>query len=208
MKTDDAPPATESGPRYSRRRVLVGIAALLSGSSLRGLARAGPAQAPGTAGTVQRHADFLRLSQAITGHVDLDATTADRIEAAMLKADSTFGKKTKVLAGLAAGSADPTALLAAARAAGVGDTALEIVAAWYTGTIGKGKTAVLVAYREALMYRPVSDAQEIPTYCTHGEQWWLHAPPALGIPRLQPTAPSASGPKAAAPAPGAGKAGA
>ena len=67
--------------------------------------------------------------------------------------------------------------MAAARQAGLQDLASDIVAAWYTGTVGRGPTAVVVAYEEALMYQPVRDALTVPTYCSYGPLWWTAAPP-------------------------------
>ncbi|MDQ2148475.1 sugar dehydrogenase complex small subunit [Alcaligenaceae bacterium C4P045] len=78
-----------------------------------------------------------------------------------------------------AGSVAPSAqsLLLAAEQIGLKDLALAIVRAWYTGTVGLGDRAILLAYQEALMYRPVRDALTVPTYCNFGPLWWTGTPP-------------------------------
>ena len=47
-----------------------------------------------------------------------------------------------------------------------------IIAAWYTGVVGKQ----LVTYERAIMYRLVSDALPVPTYCTGEPGSWASAP--------------------------------
>jgi hypothetical protein len=78
-------------------------------------------------------------------------------------------------------------LLAAATAAGLRPAALALVAAWYTGTLGKGTHALTVSYRDALMQRPVADALTPPTYVGGGPAWWSAPPPDVGSPaRMTP----------------------
>ena len=43
-------------------------------------------------------------------------------------------------------------LLRSAQTAGLGDAALAVVTAWYTGTVGTGAKVEVVAYADALMY--------------------------------------------------------
>ena len=155
--------------RPTRRSFLLGTAAII------GVAGAVPAFAE-TQGY-----DFLALSRAMTGHGDLDAVTASRIHAAMTANDLGFSDRARQLAGLAATHADPTALLAAADGVGLRDTMLAIVSAWYTGTVGTGSKAVVVAYADALMYWPVKDGLIVPTYCSNGPLWWTRPAPPAGI---------------------------
>jgi hypothetical protein len=136
----------------------------------------------------------LRLSQAVTGHADLDATIASRLMAALHRADPTFVDHAASLARLVHDGQEPEALLAAASAAGLRDTVLALVAAWYTGTVGHGQQAAMVSYVDALMYRPVSDGLPVPTYCLNGPVWWPGPPPAAGVsaPAGTPLAPPAT----------------
>ena len=103
--------------------------------------------------------------------------TAARMLAAMRKADAGFTDRAAALACLMRVGDDPKALLSAASDVGRRDTALAIVAACYTGTVGQGPGAVVVSYADALMYRPVSDGLTVPTYCSNGPQWWTAPPP-------------------------------
>ena len=126
-------------------------------------------------------AAFLAFSKAITGHPELDATTAGRICAAMLAASGEFAGQLQKLAALAGHNLEPKALLAQADIAGLRGTALSVVAAWYTGTVGSGPKATMVAYAHALMYQPVRDGMTVPTYCNYGPVWWTAAPPAIRV---------------------------
>jgi len=163
----------------TRRSVLLGTAAAITSVNLFAL----PAQAPAVAAddAPLDDAGFLKLSQAITGHADLSAVTATRMFAAMRKADPNLAARMSALARLARADLDAQALLDAASAAGLRDTALAVVAAWYTGTVGKGANAVVVSYVDALMYRPASDGLTVPTYCSRGPLWWTAPPPAAAV---------------------------
>lgn len=127
---------------------------------------------------------FFAFSKAITGHDDIDPLTAARIREALAKSDSSFAHGADVLAQLVqqpGAPIAPEALLAAATDAGLRELALLIVAAWYTGTVGAGTTASVVAYEQALMYRPVADGMSVPTYCDNGPIWWTAEPPPAGV---------------------------
>lgn len=124
---------------------------------------------------------FLTFSKRITGHIDLNPTTATRIEAALRRDYPDFTAQFAQFAPLVERGQPPDALLAAATEAGLRDLVLAIVAAWYTGTVGHGRDAVVVSYAESLMYRPVADAQTVPTYCNFGPLWWVKAPPPVRV---------------------------
>lgn len=124
---------------------------------------------------------FLAFSRAITGHAELDKTTAGRMCAAMLAASTEFAAQLQKLAALADQNLEPKALLSQANIAGLRGTALSIVAAWYTGSIGTGAKSQMFAYAKALMYQPVSDGMTVPTYCNYGPVWWTAAPPAVRV---------------------------
>lgn len=125
---------------------------------------------------------FLQASQRLTGHTDLKPDLADRIAAAFTAQNADFPAKVAQLAALTEGGGTPEVHLAAATKAGLRTEALAIVSAWYTGTVGTGPYAPVVAYADALMFKAVADAVPVPTYCANGPAWWVAKPPALGIP--------------------------
>lgn len=193
-----------------RRRVLAGLAVLAAGRWWHNpLWRAGalvvgagqlPAQAePAVVSSTpvqQVSPQFMRFSQGITEHGDLNTVTGARIEAALKRQVPGFDQQIATLDTFTARQGQPMpdaqALLAAANDAGLHDLVMAIVSAWYTGTVGAGNNAVVVSYREALMYRPVADGQVVPTYCNYGPQWWTQAPPSANV--APPKAPKAPPP--------------
>lgn len=173
-------------PSLGRRHALIGLAALLAQAGFwsNPLSAAMPTPASGLAPATML---FYTLSQTITGHRDLSAGTAARIEQAMGSNVPGFAEQLPRLGALLVTGQEAKALLAAATAADAGlrELALAIVAAWYTGTVtghaAQGSKSIVVAYAEALMYRTVADGQVVPTYCNYGPLWWLKAPPAVGV---------------------------
>ncbi len=125
-------------------------------------------------------AAFLALSRALTGHTDLSPVTAQRIAAALAGDGPESLVALQKLGGLSGQAASPEALMRAAQAAGLGEMAAAIVASWYKGTVDTKAGPVVVAYKEALMYRPVSDGTVVPTYCDFGPMWWQdQLPPGI-----------------------------
>jgi hypothetical protein len=124
---------------------------------------------------------FQRLSQALTGHQDLDAGTANRISEGFGRLFPDLKAHFVALEALAHGRMDPADLLSAANAAGLAEAALAIVTAWYTGAVGKNPTGISVAYADALMNRPVADGLAPPTYQLGGPGWWTVEPPPAGV---------------------------
>lgn len=190
------PPRTPAGG-FTRRQAVLGVAALTAqAAGLGGLAAwpgAGDAQPAGAAVATLPAGDaaagrFLAFSRAITGHGDLDAATAARMHAAMVHAAAGFAAQADALAALVRPGQAPEALLEAAAAAGLRDAALAVVAGWYTGTVGQGAQTTVVAYADALMYRPVADGLTVPTYCNYGPLWWTAEPPAANVPTPKETA--------------------
>lgn len=206
-------PGPDAGPDYSntpginRRQLALGSISLVAlGAGLLRLQAAGAADAPAAAaGTAAvspaETAAFLAFSKAITGHKDLDAITAGRICAAMAKASSDFGPQLQQLVGLVSPDRQPKELLAQASEIGLGGTALSVVAAWYTGTVGSGAGATMVAYARALMYQPVADGMTVPTYCNFGPLWWTAAPPAIRVSAPVQPRPAAAAPTTGTPTP-------
>ena len=169
----------------TRRQFLLATAAV---STAIGVMSSPPevlAQQPATAALDD--ADFLLLSKAVVGHDELNMTIAHRLFAALRHADPTFNDNAAGLARLVHGGQTPEALLDAAKAIGLQETMLTLIAAWYTGTVGHGQQAELVSYADALMYRPVSDGLPVPTYCRDGPLWWPGLPPPAGVSAPTPT---------------------
>jgi hypothetical protein len=181
-----APAGAWAAPMH-RRTVLLGMTASALSLGLASLAVPGlsfAAQAPGL-----NASRFLQASQVLTGYDNLDALTAQRISAAMIAQQPAMAAQLTALADLVqvpANVFNAEALLAAAKQAGFGDAALAVVAAWFKGTVGHGQTAQLVAYKEALMYRPVSDGLIVPTYCGNGPLWWTAPIPDASAPAAGP----------------------
>ena len=175
---------SEAEESATRRAVLVGASVALFGVACAprpdGLGAATPQAASDP--------EFLRLSQTLTGHADLDPVTAGRLSAAFAQVAPDQHAHFKQLEALTKPGMAPADALAAATAVGLGPTVLAIVAAWYTGTAGSGTRAITVAYRDALMQRPVADALDPPTYAMGGPGWWVAAPPDVGLPRSAPAA--------------------
>jgi len=124
---------------------------------------------------------FLRLSQALTGRSDLNSLTADRIADGFKRVEPELYAQFGALGALVRPGAAPSEILASASAAGLRNAALAIVAAWYTGTIGKGTKAITVSYSDALMQMPAADGLAPPTYVLGGPSWWASSPPGAGI---------------------------
>lgn len=170
----------------SRRAAVVwlGLAASATAAAIEDMGRAPASQAPATVAPPAldpAEAGFLAFSRSMTGHGDLAPQTAQRIYAAMAQRSTDFPMQAQRLAQLATTAGGPAALLASASEAGLRETALAVVAAWYTGTVGSGGRASVVAYADALMYAPVRDAQTAPTYCADGPAWWTRDPPPIGV---------------------------
>ncbi|AMO98199.1 membrane bound FAD containing D-sorbitol dehydrogenase family protein [Collimonas arenae] len=152
--------------------MLIGIAAMFAEVGL--LSGSSPTQAQtkiasNAVNSAAGATAFLTLSQALTGHADLNPETAVRISAAMRDTYPDFSAHADKLIGLVQTGQPASSLLAATSGdPALRDTALAIVAAWYTGTIGKGQKAIVVSYADALMYQPVRDALPVPTYCSFG----------------------------------------
>ena len=151
-----------------------------------------PARQPSPQTGAAGDSGFLALSRALTDRHGLNPVTAQRIEAALVPSGVRQAGELPKLIALATNSASGKDLLQAASDAGLKDLAQDIVAAWYTGTVGQGPKAVVVAYQEALMYQPVRDALTVPTYCSYGPLWWKDTTPpdpAIVLPE-SPASPS------------------
>lgn len=169
---DIAPPGFSTA--MTRRTLLVGAGGLLA-SSAWSTSSFALTQLPAGASA------FHAVSTAITGKADLSVMTAERIFAAMQTDDADLGGKIDRLAELAQATSSPEGLRDAADAAGLKPALIAILTAWYTGTVQTKAGPVLVAYNEALMYRPVADGLTVPTYCNKGPLWWTGLPPQITV---------------------------
>jgi hypothetical protein len=133
---------------------------------------------------------FLAMSQVLTGHADIDALTAARLSDAFATLAPDVHAQIRTLCRTIRAGMTPDAALAAADGVGLKAVALTVVAAWYTGTAGSGPKAITVAYRDALMQRPVADALIPPTYALGGPAWWTAEPPEVGLTRPTVRAPN------------------
>lgn len=166
-------PAASPELLLSRRDLLaggtLGLAAFALGS---------PAQADDGA-AVSAKATFLKVSQGVTGHADLSPTTSDRIYDALESSDGTLPYTIMKLGEIIKQQSDPETIKNAATAIHLDGLVMAIISAWYTGTVSASQGPVVVAYAEALMYRPVADGLTVPTYCSRGPIWWTGLPPEI-----------------------------
>ena len=181
----------------ARRRMLLGLATAVAAVEVGALAatpRTGLAAISATSASVVPGSAqaaipavildrFMALSRVMTARADLSAETGARIYQALLAADASRAAAFEALFALPLAGQTAEQMLVAARGQGRDGLLHELVAAWYTGTVGQGNQGVLVAYAEALMYRTVSDGLIVPTYGSYGPLWWTGSPPALGLPQ-------------------------
>lgn len=151
--------------------------ALLAGTAMLWVAAAAPPAFAEDQASGAR--PFHVLSLALTGKGDLSPLTAGRIYEALLRDDAALPGEVATLSRLAQDHRTPEALKTAASEAGLGDLVMKIVTAWYTGTVETAQGPVVVAYAEALMYRPTADGLTVPTYCSNGPLWWSSLPPGI-----------------------------
>ncbi|GAB7127757.1 sugar dehydrogenase complex small subunit [Silvimonas sp. JCM 19000] len=155
-----------------RRRALMLVAALgmmatfpawLQGSVAHAAAAASPQAAP---------AEFLALSQLVTGRSQLDTEVANRIYAALSQKDPAFPGQASALWQHANAGVDGL------QAAALNDPALSkalsnIVSAWYLGEAG----GQVVQYKTAIGNQVVEDVVVTPSYCRAAPGYWTAQPP-------------------------------
>jgi hypothetical protein len=135
---------------------------------------------------------FVLLSKLLTGFPDVNPELAIRLREALLNIVPATAQAVARLVPIGLRASDDSTLMIAARDAGLGEAALAVVAAWYTGTVGTGAHTEVVAYADALMYRTVADGLAPPTYAFGGPAWWVAAPPPAGVspPMAKPAQPA------------------
>jgi len=154
------------------RRALIGGAAVagaafaLGGAALLGTTNAFAAAAAG--------ADFLRLSEFLTGGKPLEPGLATRYQAALARHDAKFNDASAALQRYVAEARETSVDSLLARP-DLGEplrkTITQIVSAWYLGIVGNDADAELISYAQALMYRPTQDVLVIPSYGGGPDSW-------------------------------------
>ena len=167
----------------SRRSIVVGGAVTAFVSLVWSLQSSSALDDVRTVSSTTEDPRFLRISQVLTGHADLDPMTAARLSAGFAQIAPIRYAEFRRLADVIDSTMSPQIALTTATQADLHLTALSIVAAWYTGTAGSGTKAITVSYREALMQRAVADALIAPTYALGGPGWWTAQPPEVGLAR-------------------------
>ncbi len=115
----------------------------------------------------------MQLSTFLTGH-DLDPVLGTRYFAALAKRNPNLTTEIDGLnqlikqssvsnmdAFLELPSIDPVLM----------QSATKIVSAWYLGVVGEPEDAELIAYADALMYRPTRGILAVPTYGPGPDAW-------------------------------------
>jgi hypothetical protein len=168
----------------SRRVVLGGAVAAGTALAFGGAAVLGSSNAFATAaGSAAASAEFLRVSEFVTGGKPLAPALAARFQASLVKLDPGFS----------AGFAALQTYVAGAGAANIDDllerpdlseplkkSITQIVSAWYLGIVSNDTDAELVSYAEALMYRPTIDVIVVPSY-GGGPDSWGQKPPVSTV---------------------------
>lgn len=170
FKTHRATLAPKNGTGSSRREFLLGAVNLGVAGALFSLpSHAFSASLLSAADPVK---NFITLSQAITEHTHINSDLAARFYEVFATSDRQFTARVNRLVQLLTPGDSAQTLMDKARKAGLNEFLYQIVTAWYTGTVGSDYHGTLVAYKQALMYQPVSDGLVVPTYCGNGPIWW------------------------------------
>lgn len=178
MRSTSSPPvvtASKNGTGSTRREFLRNTLGILAIGALIPLPF--NANAAATASAADPLHGFIVLSQAITEHRQIDSRLAARFYTTFSQCDVQFAPRVNRLVQLLQPGDSAQQLLAKADQAGLKAFLYQIVTAWYTGTVGDDHHGTLVAYQQALMYRPVSDGLVVPTYCGNGPIWWTQPLP-------------------------------
>jgi len=207
------PAGSEGNPSLEKRRFLVqtGLAAgtlLGTGGWIAAISASGSAQAAtgpvessvpvagGAPVEAEADAQFLVLSQTLTGHSPLDPILARRYLNALSFQDTTFGMQFIALLKVVALSPvmEPEALASTLdqQNPDLGKVLHRIVSAWYTGVVGEGANAQVIAYQGALMFASVDDVLMPPSYCRAAPFYWTAKPPQVTTEVTTPSVPNAT----------------
>jgi len=174
--------STENGTGFSRRDLIKGLTSAMVASTLLGFPMLSQAEKETATTSPVIFGQFYLVSQAVTEHNDLSEGASAQIFNAFFRSQPDFPLQVSKLHALVDPNHSAKQLQELAKQQGLGDVLTSIVTAWYTGTVGHGTDSILISYKDALMYRPVSDGLIVPTYCGNGPLWFTAAPPAAAMP--------------------------
>lgn len=174
--------APENGTGFTRRDLIKGLTSAMVAATLLGFPFLTQAEKATAEASPVIFGQFYLVSQAITEHKNLSEGASAQIFNALLRGQSDFPLQVSRLHALVNSNQTAKQLQALAKQQGLGDLVTNIVTAWYTGSVGHGTDSILISYKDALMYRPVSDGLIVPTYCGNGPLWFTAAPPAAAMP--------------------------
>ena len=173
---DDAPEQFS----LTRRNLMVSGALLAGGMLLPGevSAQSAGVTAPAIA------SKFMELSSLLIDH-HLDAETGTRMAVAMARLNSTIEQDIDAIIAIAKHKSAKIVedFFPDIPDGHLKDTALAIIAAWYTGVVESTADAEVFAFETALMYQPTRDVMTIPSYAISGPNGWTaDAPPLSNMP--------------------------
>jgi hypothetical protein len=174
--------APENGTGFSRRDLIKGLTSAMVATTLLGFPFLTQAEKATAEASPVIFGQFYLVSQAVTEHKNLNEGASAQIFNALFRGQPDFPLQVSKLHALVNSNQTAKQLQAVAKQQGLGDLVTNIVTAWYTGSVGHGTDSILIAYKDALMYRPVSDGLIVPTYCGNGPLWFTAAPPAAAMP--------------------------
>lgn len=158
--------------RLRRRHLLAGAAAF---------ALCGALPRPAGAATDDALRRFMHVSRVVTGKRVLNPEVGRRILEVLSAGPS--GPKLQALAAAVERSGAPPGqdiarLLKTEPFAGkeVEEAARELASAWYLGVTGPDDDPAFITYTEALMWRPVLDVHNIPSFCGGVPGFWTEPP--------------------------------
>ncbi|WAT01692.1 sorbitol dehydrogenase family protein [Rouxiella chamberiensis] len=172
----------ENGTGFSRRDMLKGVGSAMVAATLLGFPFLTQAEKDTATGDPVIFTQFFQVSKAITEHQDLSPGMSARIFNAFYQGSPQFPAQVSKLFALLKPGLRAKDFQNAARQNELGDILTAIITGWYTGTVKNGTDTILIAYKDALMYRPVSDGLIVPTYCGNGPLWFTAPPPAAPMP--------------------------
>ena len=173
---------TENGTGFSRRELLKGLTSAMVATTLLGFPFLSQAEKETATQDPVIFGQFYLVSQAITEHRNISEGSSAQIFNAFYRSQPDFPAQVSKLHALVKPGQAAKDLQEVAKQNGLGELVTRIVTAWYTGTVGHGTDSILIAYKDALMYRPVSDGLIVPTYCGNGPLYFTAAPPAAAMP--------------------------
>lgn len=174
--------ATANGTGFSRRELLKGLTSAMVATTLLGFPFLSQAEKETATQSPVIFGQFYLVSQAITEHKNISEGSSAQIFNAFHRSQPDFAAQVSKLHALVRPGQSAKALQEAAKQNGLGELVTSIVTAWYTGTVGHGTDSILISYKDALMYRPVSDGLIVPTYCGNGPLYFTAAPPDAEMP--------------------------